>query len=174
MIKFTGFKVSAPATPEQLKLSDFGVQFAVDDTGRCWYDIVKELAEKYPEHYKVHVRDGGSVAAYSKDASTLFPHEGDIIVVDSIPVTMAAGNGYWAFNGTSFVPDSADIQAAEDAKADLLAKASGVIQSIQALVDDGEATEEETERLANLKKFRTTVLRMDVSGGTSIVLPKMP
>lgn len=174
MIKYTGFKISKPATPEQLKLSDFGVQFTVDDQGRCWYDIVKELADKYPDQWKVHVLDGGSVSSYTKDASTLFPHEGSVLVVDTIPTIMASGNGYWAFNGTSFVPDSADIQAAEDAKADLMSKATGVIQTLQQLVDDGDATEEETTRLAALKKFRTEVLRTDVSSGTSVALPKMP
>lgn len=174
MMKFTGFKVSKPITPEQLKLSDYGVQFAVDDKGRCWYDIVKELNEKYPDQYKVYVREGGSVASFSKDASMLFPDNGDVIVTETIPAVMLSGNGTWSFNGTAFVPDAADLQAAEDAKADLMAKATGVIQTLQALVDDGYATEEEAERLAALKKFRTEVLRTDISAGTTVVLPKMP
>ena len=174
MIKFKGFKVTNPATPEQVKLSDFGVQFTVDETGRCWYDIVKELADEYPEHYKVHVLVGGTVSGFTKDASMLFPFEGDVVVTDSIPTIMASGNGKWAFDGNGFVPDAGDIQAAEDAKADLMSKATGVIQTLQQLVDDGDATDEETERLAALKKFRTAVLRTDVSGGTSVTLPVMP
>lgn len=165
MIIFNNFKSAAPVTPEQLKLSDNGVQFLVDDTGRCWYDIVNELNKDNKDEYKVVVNSDRRVVSWSKDPSSLFPVDCSVVVTNKLPPALVSNNGTWKFdaNSQTFVPDTAtDSTAAQRRKENELNTVSIEIDTIKDAVEEGEATEAEIERLAALKKYRIALNRVDV------------
>ena len=174
MITYSNFSEVAPATIEQLKLSDHGIKFLCDETGRCWYDIAKEITTSNPDEFVVYINSVGQVLGFTKDPSSLFPVDGSVLVTKTLPAIMMGGSGSWMYNGTKFVPDATDTQIAEARKNELMANASANIQTLQDLVDMEEATFDDIERLAALKKFRIAVMRTEIDGGSATVFPSMP
>ncbi|QTD79404.1 putative structural protein [Escherichia phage vB_EcoM_fHy-Eco03] len=177
MIIFENFTKAVPVTPEQLKLSELGVQFTVDNTGRCWYDIVNELNKENKDDYKVLIDNDRRVVSWSKDASSIFPVDQSVVVTSKLPAGLANNNGMWKFDASAkaFVPDSsAEENSAIRWKAAELAAVSIEIDTLKDAVEVDEATESEIERLAALKKYRIELNRYDTSGGGTGKRPVKP
>lgn len=165
MIKFNSFTKAPPVTPEQLKLSDMGVQFIVDDTGRCWYDITKELEKDYAGQYIVEVDENRRVKGWSKDPSSMFPVGSTIVVASKLPAGLLSNLGVWKYDATTdtISPDfTANVTAVQRRKDNELTAASNEISTLKDAVEDGVATDAEIERLALLKTYRIAINRIDV------------
>lgn len=173
MIKYSGFTKFAPVTPEQVKLADQGVCFICDETGRCWYDIVKELAD-FPNSFKVVVDANGYVTSMSKDASALFPIGCDVVVVSTVPSAMEISIMRWKLTGTTFTREEATTDELDAKKTRLMNDVTSSIQALQDAVEAGVATDDEKERLATLKAYRLELYRIDTSTGGDVVFPELP
>lgn len=177
MIIFENFTKAVPVTPEQLKLSELGVQFTVDNTGRCWYDIVNELNKENKDDYKVLIDNDRRVVSWSKDASSIFPVDQSVVVTSKLPAGLANNNGMWKFDASAkaFVPDSsAEENSAIRWKAAELAAVSIEIDTLKDAVEEGVALDSEVERLAALKKYRIELNRYDTSSGSTAKRPVKP
>lgn len=173
MIKYSGFTKFAPVTPEQVKLADQGVCFICDNTGRCWYDIVKELAA-FPNAFKVVVNADGYVTSMSKDASALFPIGCDVVVVSTVPSAMEISSVRWKLVGTTFSLEEATTDELDAKKTRLMNNVTSTIQALQDAVDAAVATDDEKEQLAKLKAYRLELYRIDTSTGGNVTFPELP
>lgn len=177
MITFEGFKTVTPVTNEQLKLSEMGVQFLTDNTGRCWYDIIKELQAEHDGEYVIVIDDESRVRGWSKVADSLFPVDSSIVVTNKVPLALVNGNGAWKFDKASktFIPDTSvnmsELQARKDNE---LYNATTEIDALKDAVEADIATEAEIERLAALKAYRIKLIRLDVSGDVPVTFPEKP
>lgn len=177
MIIFKNFVKVVPVTNEQLKLTEMGVQFLTDETGRCWYDIIKEIKAEHPGEYTVVTGDNGRVLGLSKEADSLFPIDSSVVVTGKLPLAMINGNGAWKFDvwSSTFIPDtSVNVTALQSRKDNELYKATTEIEALKDAVDEGSATEDEVERLASLKSYRLALVRFDAESGTAADFPTKP
>lgn len=177
MIIFENFTKAVPVTPEQQKLSEMGVQFTVDATGRCWYDIVNELREEHKDEYIVSVNSDRRIVGWTKDPSSVFPVDCSVVVTNKIPPALQNNNGAWKFDfkAMAIVPDTAvETNAAQRRKDSELSAVSIEIDTLKDAVEEEEATEAEIERLSALKKYRIALNRVNPEDGSSIKWPVKP
>lgn len=177
MIIFKNFKKVVPVTNEQLKLTEMGVQFLTDETGRCWYDIIKEIKAEHAGEYVVFIGDNNRVQGMSKEADSLFPIDGSIVVTAKLPLALVNGNGAWKFDvwAGAFIPDnSVNVSDMQSRKDNELYKATTEIDALKDAVEDGSATEAEVERLAALKTYRLALVRLDVTSEDGVEFPVKP
>lgn len=173
MITYNNFTKFEPVTPEQIILADKGVSFICDETGRCWYDIAKELAD-FPNSFKVVFDSEGYVTAMSRDASALFPIGCSVAVVSTVPAPMEISTARWKLVGDTFKLETATAADLAVKKNNLMFNVTATIQALQDAVDMDIATDEEKERLTTLKKYRIELSRVDTSTGGDITFPTLP
>lgn len=177
MIIFKNFVKVVPVTNEQLKLTEMGVQFLTDESGRCWYDIVKEIKAEHSGEYTVVIGDNNRVLGLSTEADSLFPIDSSVVVTAKLPLALVNGSGAWKFDeGTkTFIPDSSvNVSAMQSRKDNELYKATTEIDALKDAVEDGSATQAELDRLAELKAYRLALVRLDVTSEEGVEFPPKP
>lgn len=99
--------------------------------------------------------------------------------LDDAYTLLAPTTPFDKWNGSEWVTDTdaqhaADVAAAEQKKNTLRAAADAEISWLQDAVDAGIASDEETALLAEWKKYRVLLMRVDTSKAPDIEWPKPP
>lgn len=162
------FIKTPPKTPEQLELQKkHNVMFLYSETGKEWYDCQSEFnADTIKLAYDV---DGviRSIAS-NNDVSTLWPDGLSVVEVANTTANRRANiSGDWVFDGKAVKPRVYTLEEqstrAEAKRAVLLAAAAKVIAPLLDAVELGMATESEIAELAEWKRYRVTLMRVDVN-----------
>lgn len=171
MTKMRNFKINENLSPEQAAIAKmYNASYIVDEDGNDWYEIQKELSDTT---WKVVIDTLGSVVAFSKDASSLYPI--GCSVVDVKEVTSNLNNkGLWIydFKSNCFTYDFS--KDAEGEKDNRLSEIRPRIQYLSDKNDDGDITESETEELLMLRRYRADIRKIDVSKAPDIAWPSPP
>ncbi|WP_145476138.1 tail fiber assembly protein [Yersinia similis] len=149
-------------------------QYLIDAHGRDWYESQKLFKKKY----KVALDPKSKVIrSISEDVSMLFPINCDVLEFDEIPDGCNI-SGDWIFDSEKLVKRTVSaaeiIAAAVEKKATLKAAPDSEIDWRQDAVDAEEASEKEISELAEWKKYRVALMRIDVSAAPDIEWPMVP
>ncbi len=151
-------------TPEELFLGE-NVIYLQDDNGIDWYAAQKLFS---PDTVKLAYDESGIICAINSDVSMLWPIGLSVIELNrtKLPKRCLA-NGEWVFDGKKVSQRiySAEerMASAEARKNELLAIAGAAVAPLQDAVDLDMATEAEKALLADWKKYRVTLNRLDMS-----------
>jgi len=149
-------------TPDE---NNFGesVLFLKDDQGNDWYESQKDFEK---DTLKIAYNDYGVVCSAFTDVSKLWPINLSVteIKATKIPADFVV-DGNWYFDGIKIkkrIETKAEIVAQVNAKrADLIARATVVIDPLQDAVELAVASDEEVERLKAWKVYRIALTRVD-------------
>lgn len=172
---YSNFKQHKPTDVNSRLLADSGdVIFLRDDSENDWY----ELLETFPDSaWKLRIDTNNAVRGFTKDASSLFPDECSVAVVDSIPEGLDT-SGRWVWEGDSVVervPTKDELIALVDRQKNaLMAAATAAIAPLQDAVDLGIATDEELAQLKGWKTYRVLLSRTDIAHAPEIDWPPLP
>lgn len=80
-----------------------GILFLGDESGVEWYDLATNVApEQYPDMYFLLVSPKGQALQITQDATSLFPSNASVFVLDSNPFEGTEIQD-WEFDGKKFV-----------------------------------------------------------------------
>ncbi|HEB0051316.1 TPA: tail fiber assembly protein [Serratia marcescens] len=179
MKNIKSFQLGEPKTPEQLKLrNQHNAMFLFSEDGKEWYHCQKDFAE---DTIKVAYDEKGiirSIAA-NNDISTLWPVGLSVAEVANTTANRRADiSGGWVFDGKAIVKRSySPDEYQEQAKKEQVARIAAVarhIAPLQDAVDLDMATEEEKALLADWKKYRVMLNRLDMTSAPEIDWPVAP
>ncbi|MDP8634760.1 tail fiber assembly protein [Serratia ureilytica] len=151
-------------TPEELFLGE-NVIYLQDDNGIDWYAAQKLFS---PDTVKLAYDESGIICAINRDVSMLWPIGLSVIELNptKLPKRCLA-NGEWVFDGKKVSQRAYSAEEmmarAEARKNELLAVAGKAVAPLQDAVDLDMATEAEKALLADWKKYRVTLNRLDMS-----------
>ncbi|HEP0305453.1 TPA: tail fiber assembly protein [Providencia rettgeri] len=168
-------------TPDENDVGKFnlaarGIGFLRDENGLDWYDAQALFA---PDTVKVQYDRDGVVTNIVQDISTLYPENMSVTEFhpSELPKQLAA-NGYWCWDGAKFIDQSqspdALQQATQQQKAQLIALATQAIAPLEDAEILGDITDSESTQLAQWRRFRLEVNRVDTTLAPSIDWPVQP
>jgi hypothetical protein len=173
---YKNFSLYTPDDEERAALSAQGYTFYKDECGGDWYDIQKEFSE---DTLKIAYAADGRIDSASFDVTALVPVGLSVAEIekDTIPDGFWDG-GRWVFDGTNIVayqltPNEV-IAAAGATKSSLMAVANEAITPLQDAVDLEIATDNEIVLLAEWKRYRVLLNRVDVTAAPNITWPELP
>ncbi|MEG1691340.1 MAG: tail fiber assembly protein [Hafnia sp.] len=146
-------------------IKEHNVEFYISDDGSDWY---KSQADFLPDTLKIAYDKEDIIRCISQDVSSINPRDLSVVEVEFNTKNKAVNiSGGWIFNGGEIKPRQYSQEElrtqAEARKTELLSAAAVAIAPLQDAVDEGIATVEETAALSEWKKYRVTVMRVDVS-----------
>jgi len=117
-----------------------------------------------------------TVVSISKDASALFPLNGSVVELDSLPEG-ATHDGEWILDGHQVVKrvdtETEKTQKALRKKARFMDVATKALAPLADAVELGVATEQEVQALKSWKAYRVALHRLDLSQ-SEITWPEVP
>lgn len=166
------FSRREPTSEKDLKLASIGIWFSGTEDGRCWYDIVKEINKTVPRKFVVLVDKDNNVLQWSKSPDGMFPEEGNRVFLVAQEPKDVYGAG-WKFIAGKFTKDyTIENQAMGDMKAEAMSLATATIQTLTDLIEMGEDTEANQEKLTVWKEYRIQVYKTDATKGIVELPPK--
>ena len=172
---YSNFKQYKPTgeTSRLLTVPDY-VIFIRDDSGNDWYELLKTFPIAA---WKLYIDANNAVRGFTKDASSLFPDECSVAVVDSIPDGLDT-SGRWVWEGDSVVeraPTKDELIALSNRQKNaLIAEATAEIAPLQDAVDLDIATDMELAQLKAWKTYRVLLSRVDVNKAPDVDWPEKP
>ncbi|MEX6277077.1 tail fiber assembly protein [Providencia hangzhouensis] len=161
---------------EKFNLAARGIGFLRDETGRDWYEVQALFAA---DTIKVQYDRDGIVTNMVQDISTLYPENMSVTEFprSELPKQLAA-NGYWCWDGTQFIDKSQSSevlqQAAQYKKAQLIALATQKIAPLEDAEILRDITDTESTQLAEWRRFRLQVNRIETTLAPHIDWPVPP
>jgi len=168
---FKNFLINENLTDEQKSLSeDFNVLFISDEGENDWYECQKMFKSS---SWKVLINDCGVVVSFSKDASSMFPANLNVVEVEDIPEGLnISGEWHYDFDKSAFKENySFKLESQREA---LIAKATSKMTYLLQAKEDGDITNEEDAYLTAMKDYRAALRRMELQGGQSVDWPTEP
>jgi|AGFT01.1.fsa_nt_gi Caudovirales tail fibre assembly protein. len=176
-IVYKGWESYDPPETEENKFHIFhGAKFLRNKDGQDWYDVRKELMEKYEGYYFLLVDSNTDIVRFiTIDPSGLFPHNTYIVIVDELSDEIKESPYFYKFSKGKFVPDNTfKIQQLEIYLSEEISWASSQISALDDISLFGTPTDEEKERLDALRKYRFTLVRTKPEDNPDIDLPDRP
>ncbi|WP_237387106.1 tail fiber assembly protein [Xenorhabdus sp. Sc-CR9] len=175
MLHLKNFKKYSPNTEEEKEIGrKFRAIFYSSENDDDWYKIISKFQENT---YKVKYNSKNVICAINKDASAICPDNGSIVEVESLPKDVDI-SGNWQYINGSIVPreytkDELIIQAQEK-KRKLLNETNSVILPLQDAVELNIETDKEVKTLAEWKRYRVMLNRIDCTVIPNIKWPERP
>ncbi|PHM65616.1 tail fiber assembly protein [Xenorhabdus sp. KJ12.1] len=175
MLHLKNFEKYSPDTMEEKEIErKFGAIFYRSENGDDWYKSISKFKE---DTYKIKYNSNYIICAINKDASSICPDNGSIVEVESLPNGIDIIGGWQYINGKfaprEYTKDELIIQAQEQ-KRRLLNKTNETISPLQDAVELNIATEKELKTLAEWKKYRVMLNRIDCTIIPNIEWPEQP
>lgn len=155
------------------KFGEHAVANLISEDGKDWY---RSQALFDAEKLKFEFDEKGVIRRFSYDVSMLWPVDKSVaqIGADKVPASLNE-SGEWVFNGTEIIRAERDyIVEAEGQRQLLLQDAATAIAPLQDAADLGIATDEETSRLMEWRRYRVLLSRVDVNNAPDIEWPEVP
>lgn len=170
--KFTQYN----PTPEEQELSTPGftgsAMYIRDDKGNDWY-IVNKLFKD--DTLKVGYDDEGRVRTFTTDTGAFFP--ANLSAVE-LPATeenlkVSLGDDWFYKNGKlQQIRNYVAIATAQRDK--LMSEAAKRIEWLNAALEDGDISDEESAELEAFRVYRTALRRLDLLSAPDIIWPEFP
>lgn len=176
-IIYKNWKLYIPEeTPENAFFIKLGAQFLRDETGVDWYDLQKEIAEKYADHYFLSVDSStGIILGAGKDHTTDFPDGMHYAIIDKVPDGLLDIPFNFKLSKGKIVPDNTvKISRLTEYISEEITWASSQISALDDIQEFGTPTEEEKERLLALRRYRFVLTRTKPEENPDIDLPNRP
>jgi hypothetical protein len=181
------FKIYTPSKEKihNLGLSDLNsISFLISDDGQDWYECQKlfsadKVKVMYDSNMIIVSVVGQSIPDndYGCDISMLFPNNASVAEVEDLPAGFTI-NGEWQYRDGIIVPrkySNAELSENAERKKDVLISECSIdIMPLQDAVDLNIATEAEIAKLANWKKYRVELSRIDTNLAPDIDWPTPP
>lgn len=157
---YKNFTISKQVIDEELGLP---ILYHEDEDGRDWYELQETFKE---DTYKVGYSPDGIVRTISKSVWAIAPTNLSIIEVESIPDVSEDEliNGWYEVVDDEVIfrmPPQDELDAAEEErKRQLIDEVGQEISILSDAVELDMATDEEKERLLELKRYRIKLSRM--------------
>jgi len=155
------------------ELISLGVSFLKDESGKDWYEAQKEFDK---DKLKIVYSYDGIIRSADYDISALWPADMSIAEIEreAVPEGFSI-NGEWFFDGEKIIPVPVDhLATAKRERVYRLTEASEAMAPLQDATDLGIATDTEISLLAEWKKYRVLLSRIDVTQTDGIEWPQPP
>lgn len=163
--------------PESRGPAPDGAMFLKSDEGADWYQAQIHFSD---QTRKIGYDKDGLILIQHKNIWALWPIDMSVSEVletdlpDNFPASGESPQG-WMFKDGSILPVPVDyVDIADKERLRLLAEASAIMSPLQDAFELGIATEAESAKLQEWKKYRVFVSRVDISDPKSIVWPEPP
>lgn len=165
------FRLTEDLTPVQKELAEnYSVLFLNDENGTDWYFYQKRFQD---DTWKVVIDDQGRVFSLSKDCSSLFPQNLKVVEIEDLPSGFNIKEP-WFINLDTLEVYRDEKYMAEEKLRKLTDDATRTMQPLIQAEEDGDLTDDESEKLRALRQYRTELRRLDVSNAPDIQWPSMP
>lgn len=160
-------------TNETQQLLALGVSFLKDENGSDWYELQKYFDQAT---LKIAYSNDGVIRSANKDVSALWPLDMSVTEIDTKYVPEGFDiNGGWMFDGKKIVEVPVDhVENAGQKKQLRMSEAMTAIAPLEDAVELGISTEKEVALLAEWKKYRVLLNRVDTSKAPEIEWPEVP
>ena len=158
------FKPRAPKTEEEKVLAaNHNILFIENEEGECWYALAGKMGFG---KMVIAYDDDGRVVAADMDATKLWPVGFHVAEVDAPDDFDFNRSTKWIFDGNNLAPyqstDQDTINANKRTQQKLLADVTPEIDALNDAQEFGAATDKQVERYNNLRKYRVSLLNVDL------------
>lgn len=171
MMDMKNFVISSPETEEEIFFAERGARILRDDQGREWYSSQTLFSA---DTVKIMYDSANIVRAITTDVSTLYPYMHSVAEIVDLP-DGADIHGDWIYSDGEVIARQYSVDElianANAQKLRLREIADSEIAWRQDAVDADIATEEETAALAEWKKYRVLLMRVDTAKPVWPTLP---
>lgn len=165
------FRLTEDLTPVQKEMSEnYSVLFLNDESGTDWYVYQKRFQD---DTWKVAVDEQGKVISLSQDCSSLFPQNLIVVEIEKLPSGFNMKEP-WFINLDTLEVYRDEKYMAEEKLRKLTDDATLIMQPLIQAEEDGDLTEDESEKLRAYRQYRTELRRLDVSNAPNIHWPSIP
>lgn len=160
------FKNYNPTDEYQIQLQTQGVQFIADESGNCWYSLVKEHQNSSEYNYVLCMdHDNVVIAVFPVvGMKNIFPHELKVALIESVPDYLEAELGQWILMKSGKFKSNVTYHDANVSlkKDEEIENATAMITHLQDIIDvedtkDLDATKKE---LLEWKRYRVALVKL--------------
>lgn len=174
MQSFGKFTPYTPDTTDRPKIIDGqNVLFLQDDKGNDWYDVIKLFDES--KTLKIGYDDDGRVRTFTTNIHALFPVNLSVVELPATKANLRVTLGDdWFYKDGKLQQIRDYLADAETERNSRMNEATARINWLEDAQKDGDISAEEAAELAELRAYRTTLRRLDLSAAPKINWPDAP
>ncbi|NBD84033.1 tail fiber assembly protein [Citrobacter werkmanii] len=155
-----------------LLIKEHNVEFYVSEDGQDWY---QSQANFSPDTLKVAYDKDGVIRSISRDVSSIYPRDLSVVEFPATKANLRVTLGDdWFYKDGKLQQVRDYLADAETERNSRMNEATVRINWLEDAQKDGDISAEEAAELAELRAYRTTLRRLDLSAAPKINWPDAP